>query len=331
MKISEVYPGTISADYVELQMFSAGQNQVIGHEVTIYDAAGALTTTVNLTMANANGNANPPNSENQRTILIGNIDTNLLPGMPTSDFTGIFQITGVGGAVCFPDAVPADCATWGNFVPQAGFPDPQVGNAVPGGITPGNSISRSIVAGCPSLLEASDDTGNAFSDFTQTGLTPRPNSVTPTETPCAPTDPDTDGDGVPDSVDQCDTVPAATPTGCPASDPADTTAPSLQVAGRKTQDIDKLSLSVTPDEASTLVGTGTVSIPGGKRVVKFKKVTKPASAGQKVKLRFKLAKGALKDVRAAIEEGTRKARLKVAATDAADNAGTVRRTIKLKD
>ena len=78
MKVVEVFPGTNAAPdkaFIELQMYAAGQNQVAGHNVTVYNAAGAVTATVPMTAA-------VPNGENQRTILLGDIDVTQprLPG-----------------------------------------------------------------------------------------------------------------------------------------------------------------------------------------------------------------------------------------------------------
>src|SRR5690242_589132 len=70
MKISEVFPGTPAAPdkaFVELRMVSEGQNFVNGHAITVYNAAGTLVNTTNM-------NANVANGENNRTILLGDVD-----------------------------------------------------------------------------------------------------------------------------------------------------------------------------------------------------------------------------------------------------------------
>lgn len=49
MSIREVYPGTTSepgAEYVELQMWSSGQDLVGGHTLRTYDSGGTPTATV---------------------------------------------------------------------------------------------------------------------------------------------------------------------------------------------------------------------------------------------------------------------------------------------
>jgi hypothetical protein len=53
------------------------------------------------------------------------------------------------------------------------------------------ALRRSISAGCPTALEASDDTNNSAADFAVTSPNPRPNSVAPTETTCGTTTPPT--------------------------------------------------------------------------------------------------------------------------------------------
>jgi len=47
------------------------------------------------------------------------------------------------------------------------------------------SLERSIAPGCPTLLEAGDDTDNSSADFTLAAPSPRNNATTPTETACA--------------------------------------------------------------------------------------------------------------------------------------------------
>jgi hypothetical protein len=173
MKISEVFPGTPAAfdkAFIELRMVAAGQNQVGGHSVTVYNAAGTLTATVPMT-------GPVPNGENNRTVLLGDID------VTNADFPANIGtlVPNSGGAVCFADAAPPDCVSWGNF---AGVVPGAVGeNVAPLGIpamgTEGSSIVRDMDAGCPTFLEASDDTDNSVADFT----------VTDAETPEANTDP----------------------------------------------------------------------------------------------------------------------------------------------
>jgi hypothetical protein len=184
MKVREVKPDGVipNTAFIELQMFAAGQTQVATHEIVVYGVAGNVGYTFPFNM-------NVSNGENQRTILLG--DTGVFGGV-TPDFSdpnlGI-NIPVAGGAVCFPDATPPDCVVWGAFTTPMNFPDPAAAaNPIPGPILEGSSITRSIARGCPTLLEAADDTGGSAADFSQTLPTPRSNSTAPTEAAC-PTPP----------------------------------------------------------------------------------------------------------------------------------------------
>jgi hypothetical protein len=175
MVISEVSDGTPLDmnlnNFVELQMYASGQNLIDGKQLVIYSSAGSPQTTVNIS-------GDVPNGENQQTILIGS-------GVGQDKFH-VFDIPTTGGAVCFkdPSQPPVDCVAWGTFNnASAQLP---VGTPFPGGIPTENSLQRNITPGCPTLLEASDDTNNSANDFRSAPPTPRNNSATPTETPCAP-------------------------------------------------------------------------------------------------------------------------------------------------
>ena len=175
MKVSEVYPGASNASpndaFIELQMFASGQTFVSGHKVDYYTAGGALLGSYTIA-------GNVTNGDDQRKILIGDTQA---AGSP--DFTvdqlgdALSPGTETGGAVCFPDASPADCVSWGNFAPAAGFPNTQSANAPV--IPDGQSLTRSTAPGCPNLLETSDDTNNSATDFTLGAPNPENNSVAP--------------------------------------------------------------------------------------------------------------------------------------------------------
>ncbi len=357
VKISEVFSGSTAAPgavFVELQLTAAGENQVTfggGSRVQLYLANGS--SAVSTPFA-----SNPPNGENQRTILAGCPSVETAFGVTLDLVLACpFIPTRSGGTACF-NSVPfgsLDCVRWGAATTEPAGVSP-TGTPAPA-IPDGQSLTRSIGAGCATLHEFADDTNVSANDLTATTPSPRPNSVTPTETECPP---DSDGDGVPNNLDACQNFPASTPNGCPtatdgdgdgdgipdATDQCPATAalgangcppgtdnrdPTQEVSGTKTQDIDKLSLRVSADEAVALTGEGTVKVPGPKRLWKFKKVTKAVTGGQGVKLRFKLAPRALEQVKNALEDGTQKARLKITATDSAGNTSEERRTINLKD
>ena len=176
MKVSEVYPGTDldpSAAFVELQMYSGGQNFVSGHTVRVYSMSGAVVPGATSTFS-----TDVASGQTQRTILVG--DTSV----PDRDSDGDFgpSIDAAGGAVCF-DTI--DCVAWGAVNTAALPAGANVGTPAPP-IPDGSSLTRSIAPGCATLLEASDDTDNSTADFTLTATeTPRPNGVAPTEVACS--------------------------------------------------------------------------------------------------------------------------------------------------
>jgi len=170
----ESSPGAKDA-FVELQMYVQGENLVSAHTIDFWDAAGSVKHNRALL------GPDPPNGENQRTILIGDDNT---AGADFKVNNLSSEISAAGGAVCF-DFSKVDCVAWGSFNnagTQADLPLPVGTNeaAIPAGM----SITRSIAAGCPTLLEAADDTNDSNADFSPTPRTPRPNSTPPTETAC---------------------------------------------------------------------------------------------------------------------------------------------------
>ncbi len=185
MKIREVYPGSAAApnsDYVVLQMTASGQNFVNGREVTLYGAGGSLTATITM-------NATLGAGANQSTILLGGSGyAAAFPGGPGADFSdAALDLSPAGGAVCYPDGVPVDCVSWGSFTPPVGgLPSPSAPNASPGGIAEGKALTRSISAGCASLLESGDDTNSSAADFSEVSPAPRGNATPPSEHACPP-------------------------------------------------------------------------------------------------------------------------------------------------
>lgn len=182
--VREVFPGTTgSADsaFVELQAYASSQNFLAGHWVRTYDATGAQLHEFTIPTNAAQGG-------NQRTFLIADQSP---PGGVSGDWTDAALGTTIlpaGGAVCF-DSLPVDCASWGNFTGAAMLPGASGTPAAAAGIPDGSSLTRSIAPGCPTLLEAGDDSADSSADFTVTAPSPRPNSVTPTEQTCAPPEP----------------------------------------------------------------------------------------------------------------------------------------------
>lgn len=179
--------GGSNVSFIELQMYSPGQNQVSGHNVTIWDA-DAFVLGVNPVATLPLVGPNPAGADNQRTILIG--DSAVAGRDFTLDLTPYFDVsTGANvagaGAACF-EAIPVDCVSWGGmaFTGAANLPDkttPFSSVLTVGAL----SLQRKITAGCPTLLEASDDTDHAEVDFVNVPYSPTPNSTAPVETPCS--------------------------------------------------------------------------------------------------------------------------------------------------
>lgn len=170
MKVVEVFAGSSAApaaQYVTLQMYNSGQNQVGGHGITVSDAAGSVIQTFSFSGAVANGAA-------QSRILIATPEAAALFGM-TADLGMTAVLPPAGGKVCF-DASPVDCLAWGNYSGSlAGIGTPF---AAATGLTPGNAAIRRLdVSGGAGMLEATDDTDNCASDFVAGIPRPRNNGT----------------------------------------------------------------------------------------------------------------------------------------------------------
>jgi hypothetical protein len=184
MKLREVSAGTGSADssYVEIQAYAPLQKFLSGGATVVRCNSTCSTPSVFTPFTDVvNGN-------NQDTVVFG--DSGLAAG--SKDFTvdGLnLDAIAAGGAVCYVSEPGFnDCVSWGNFSgnstlmtnygTSAGTPA--------AALSSGMALRRSIAAGCPTALEPGDDTDNSAADFAVTTPNPRPNSVAPTETACAP-------------------------------------------------------------------------------------------------------------------------------------------------
>lgn len=179
VSIREVYPGSAAkpgSEYVELQMWAGGQDHVAGHQVTLYDATGSP-------VANSAFPADVANGANQSTMVLASPEAEADFGFSAdAALAGPDKVDPLGGAVCWESI---DCVAWGSFggflANPVGFP------ATPSGIPDGMALRRTIVPGCPTLLEAADDRDDSASDFSPAFPAPRPNSVAPSERACAST------------------------------------------------------------------------------------------------------------------------------------------------
>jgi hypothetical protein len=177
MQVREVYPGSAAspdAEYVELQMWSAGQNLVGGHILRSYEANGTP-------LATSTFPGNLPNSANQGTMLLATPQAEAEFGVVAdAPLSPAGQLSPAGGAVCW-EAI--DCVAWGSF--SGSLPSPAGSPAAPAGIPDGMTLRRSLGRGCAAALDPADDSDQSGADFEAVFPSPRPNSVQPSEKTCA--------------------------------------------------------------------------------------------------------------------------------------------------
>jgi hypothetical protein len=174
ISIREVYPGSVAqpdAEYVELQMWTPGQNFVSGHVLKTYDKGGGVTSTDTFT-------GDVPNGANQSTILIATPAAESAFGVTADLGLSANKLDPTGGAVCWE---ALDCVSWGSFG-GASLPSPAGTPAA--AIADGMALRRTITPGCPTSLEPSDDHDNSAADFSAVFPAPRPNSTAPAERRC---------------------------------------------------------------------------------------------------------------------------------------------------
>jgi hypothetical protein len=173
MSIREVYAGTPESQYVELQMWAAGQNLVGGHVLKTYSAVGAVTSTSTFA-------GDVPNGANQSTILLATPAAEAEFGVTADTALAAGSLDPTGGAVCWENL---DCVAWGGFAGFSGSAPSPVGSPAPA-IPAGMALRRTITPGCATLLEPTDDRDNSAADFAAVFPAPRPNSVAPSERRC---------------------------------------------------------------------------------------------------------------------------------------------------
>jgi uncharacterized membrane protein len=191
VSVREVFPGSTgtggipNAEYVELQMFSSGQNLFAGKgaTVTLHNGAGAVTRTVALGADVANG-------ASQSRVLVASASAESTFGVEADfEFADGDFVNASAGAACFNSFLRVDCVSWGGFA--GSLPSATGGNAAPGGIPdqadalPGpRALLRSEArSGCAGTLEGSDDTGSP-ADWLLATPDPDPNSLGPEGTAC---------------------------------------------------------------------------------------------------------------------------------------------------
>ena len=177
IKVSEVYSDGSAAhgDYVELQLAADGQQVPAGHAITIFNANAS--TSINFVFP-----ANNTLQDNQRTIVLG------WPENPNADFSASPFVTPqlIGGAVCLTRSTnpfsAIDCVSWGSFPSGTST---AIGAGPPAAaLTASQSLTRTIIANCPTLLDPADDTNQSLYDFALAGPTPHSNVAPPSGTLC---------------------------------------------------------------------------------------------------------------------------------------------------
>jgi len=176
MEVREIYPGSVASpgsEYVELQMYAAGQNLVGGHFLRAYGPTGSVVATDTFP-ADVKGDAD------QSTLVLASPEAESQFGIVADGpLSPSGQLDPSGGAVCWETI---DCVSWGSF--SGSLPSPAGSPAAPGGITDGMALRRTISPGCETLLEPTDDHDNSAADFSAVFPGPRPNSVPASERPC---------------------------------------------------------------------------------------------------------------------------------------------------
>jgi hypothetical protein len=176
IKISEVFPGTAAspeAQFVELQMYSSGQNQLATHSLVVYDDTGLETGRYTFT-------SSVPDGSDQTHVLVATPDAEMLFGVQ-ADLEMEATIAAAGGKVCWEPGL-VDCASWGSY--SGGAAD-QGANATgtpfnqPAGLVPGQSMERKTSGGTdPGKLDAGDDTNDSAADFQLAEPSPQANGAT---------------------------------------------------------------------------------------------------------------------------------------------------------
>lgn len=191
MSIRELYPGSLAqpeSEYVELQMWAAGQNHVGGHVLRTYDASGGITSS-NTFPGDVSGGAN------QSTILLATSAAEAEFGVSADTALSAGKLDPAGGAVCWENL---DCVSWGGFSGPLPSPAGTPAAAIPDGM----ALRRTIAPGCATLLEPTDDHDNSAVDFSAVFPVPRPNSVAPSERRCPGSEEGPGGGGGPAGTGQ---------------------------------------------------------------------------------------------------------------------------------
>jgi hypothetical protein len=180
--VSQLYPGSTAApqsSFLELQMYSEGQNFVQNHSITVYGAGGASTGTFVFP------DDLPGVGVDQQAMLVGDSGVQEAFGVTPDLIDADFNIPAAGGAVCWDGL---DCVSWGNFsgqtLPSSGIPVDAAG------IPDAKAIERRTSGGaCSNRLEPGDDSDDSDSDFFNSTPAPQGYATVPTPPACTPPPP----------------------------------------------------------------------------------------------------------------------------------------------
>ena len=113
----------------------------------------------------------------------------------------------------------------------------------------------------------------------------------------------------------------------------DTTAPKVAVVLGRTQRILRrrgLVVTVQANESATVSAAARITVPGASRVLRLRKVSRKLAAGVSAKLKLRLSRKARVSVASAFTRSSRlRAKVTVAAIDAAGNRRSVSRSLKV--
>ncbi|MGH2978608.1 MAG: S8 family serine peptidase [Solirubrobacterales bacterium] len=126
-------------------------------------------------------------------------------------------------------------------------------------------------------------------------------------------------------------TPAPAPATAPAP-PADTTLEVLAMRIRRRQDVDTLRVVARLAEAGTVTARARIRLPGGTaRLIRSRRATAQALPHQTRRLRLRLRRVSVRRIKRALRRGRRvRARVTITVSDAAGNARTKTRRVRLR-
>jgi hypothetical protein len=181
MVVQELFGGTSAApnaQFVELRMFSSGQNLVAGHTLRFFNADGSLATTYTFP-------SNVANAATDDRILACTTEAQTLFAL-VCDLSISANLPFPSGKVVFSDTI--DAVAYGAYTGSTSDTGTPAGFLVRG-----RSLQRKKDSG------GSGDTNNSYADFRYTAPGPKNNARLSGSLPAG----DADGDGVADGADNC--------------------------------------------------------------------------------------------------------------------------------